>query len=122
MDRFKKLYKEQIEFENLVVHKSRHWPTKPLSEFTEEEKIKFSKELALYLYIEIGEYVQAVGNFKTHKSTKEETDIKNAKEEIADIIIFALDLAIVLDMTAEEILEEVEKKILKNFKRQHSGY
>jgi NTP pyrophosphatase (non-canonical NTP hydrolase) len=119
---FEKLYDNQAKFEDLVILKSKSWPKKPLKEFNENEKIAFSKELALYLYQEIGEYVNAVGNYKMHKSQREEMNVKDVREEIADILIFAMDLALIMDMTGEDVLNEIKKKQEKNFKRQETGY
>ena len=119
---FEELYKKQEQFEDLVISKSKSWPHKPLKDFDEKERIAFSKELALYLYQEIGEYVNAVGNYKMHKIQRDEMKLKDVKEEVADILIFALDLALTMNMTAEDVLNEIRKKQNKNFKRQETGY
>jgi NTP pyrophosphatase (non-canonical NTP hydrolase) len=119
---FEQLYEKQREFEDLILMKSKSWPNKPLKDYDEKEKIAFSKELSLYLYQEIGEYVNAVGNYRMHKQKADNKPVKDVKEEIADIMIFALDLALVNGMNAEELLQEITKKQDKNFKRQMSGY
>jgi len=119
---FQELYDKQTEFENMILMKSKSWPHKPLTEYNEQEKISLSKELALYLYQEIGEYVNAVGNYKMHKQQRDEMKIKDVREEISDIFIFTLDLALIMGMSAEDVLEEIRKKQEKNFNRQKSGY
>jgi NTP pyrophosphatase (non-canonical NTP hydrolase) len=119
---FKDVYEKQSIFEDLILMKSKTWPKKPLKEYDEKERVSFSKELSLYLYQEIGEYVNAVGNYKMHKTQADGKPVKDVKEEIADILIFALDLALVNGMTAEELLTEIAKKQDKNFKRQQNGY
>lgn len=121
---FQKLYEEQARFEDFVIMKTKSmsWPNKPLKEFDENERIAFSKELALYLYQEIGEYVNAVGNYKMHKSQREQMKIKDVREEVADIFIFAMDLALTMEMSGNDVLSEIKKKQEKNFKRQETGY
>lgn len=117
------LYNRQLEFENLIIFKSKDWPVKKkLHEFDDKERTKFSKELALMLYQEVSEFVNAMGNYKLHKQTKDLTNIKDVKDEIADIMIFTLDIALTFGMTFDELWERVKAKQDKNFKRQEEGY
>lgn len=120
--RFANIYEEQEKFENLLISKSSVWPDKELKDFDKKEKTNFSKELALLLHQEISEFINAVGNYKHHKTQQDGKDVKEIKEEIADMYIFVLDMALTHNMSADELLEEVEKKQKKNFDRQKSGY
>lgn len=122
MDYFLKLYQNQEKFENLLISKSKDFPNKLLSDFDKKEKTKFSKELALLLHQEISEFINAVGNYKSHKSKEDGKSIKEIKGEIADMFIFVLDIALTHNMSAQELLEEVENKQKINFTRQESGY
>jgi len=49
-------------------------------------------------------------------------DYTKAREELADIWHFVIDLSLVLGMTPELILEEYHKKNLANHQRQDVGY
>jgi len=120
--KFSAIYTKQEEYENLIIFKSKSLPDKQLKDFDQKEKTAFSKELALLLHQEISEFINAVGNFKLHKTQKDVTDVKEVKEEIADMLIFVLDMALTHNMTAEELLNEVIRKQDKNFVRQHTGY
>jgi len=122
LDYFLKLYQNQEKFENLLISKSKDFPNKLLSDFDKKEKTKFSKELALLLHQEISEFINAVGNYKSHKSKEDGKSIKEIKGEIADMFIFVLDIALTHNMSAQELLEEVENKQKINFTRQESGY
>jgi len=118
----KTIYEKQLEFENLIIAKTNKWGQKKLEEFTEEEKIAFSKELCLYLYQEVAEYVNAVGNYKMHKVQKDVSDRESIKGEIADIFIFAMDLALTQKISYEELIDILQKKQQKNFDRQKNNY
>lgn len=119
---FSEIYTKQEEFENLLISKSNSLPNKELKDFDQKEKTMFSKELALLLHTEVSEFIDAVGNYKLHKTQKDGKDIKEIKEEIADMFIFVLDMALTHNMSAEELLQYVTKKQAKNFERQHTGY
>jgi NTP pyrophosphatase (non-canonical NTP hydrolase) len=120
--KFSRIYEKQEEFENLLISKSGQFSDKKLSEFDKQEKTKFSKELSLLLFLEVSEFISAVGNYKTHKIHEDGKSVKEIKDEIADMFIFVLNTALTHNMTAQELLEEVEKKQKINFERQNSGY
>jgi NTP pyrophosphatase (non-canonical NTP hydrolase) len=122
MNKFEKLYDKQSEFEDMLIMKIQTLPNKPLIDFDKKEQASFSKELALLLYQEVGEFVNAVGNYKLHKTKEDGKDIKEIKEEIADMFIFVLDMALAHKLTATELLNEIEQKQNKNFERQKKGY
>jgi NTP pyrophosphatase (non-canonical NTP hydrolase) len=124
---FDDIYSRQLIFENMLIKsinqkKPGSLPNKQLSEFDEEEKASFSKELAFLLNKEVSEFIDAVGNFKLHKSQKDGKSQKEIKDEIADIFIFTLNTALTYNMTPQELLDEVEKKQNKNFDRQKNNY
>lgn len=119
---FEKIYTNQEEFENMLIKKSSSWPNKDLKDFDDKEKTAFSKELALLLHVEVSEFIEAVGNFKMHKTKQDGKGIKEIKGEIADMFIFVLDTALTHNMTAKDLLEEVKSKQEINFNRQKTGY
>lgn len=120
--KFNNIYDKQEIFENLLISKSKILPNKNLKDFDKKEKTMFSKELALLLHQEISEFINAVGNYKLHKVQEDGKDIKEINEEIADMFIFVIDMALTHNMTAENLLQEVENKQKKNFDRQQTGY
>jgi NTP pyrophosphatase (non-canonical NTP hydrolase) len=120
IDPFKKIYENQHEFENFLIAKQ--WADKTLENFTDKERCKWCKELAFLLNMEIAEFINAVGNFKMHKTQPDVVDKKNAAEEFADIFIFAIDLALALGLDYDKVIEEIEKKQQKNLDRQKKGY
>jgi NTP pyrophosphatase (non-canonical NTP hydrolase) len=120
--KFAAIYKRQADFEDMLIQKGDIAPEKKLADFDKKEKTKMSKELALLLHQEISEFLGAVGNFKSHKTQEDGKGIKEIKEEIVDMYIFVLDIALTHNMSAEELLEEVEKKQQKNVDRQKNGY
>lgn len=120
--KFAEIFKTQEDFENLLIEKSGNWPGKKLSDFDKKEKTKFSKELSFLLFLEIAEFMGAVGNYKLHKSQEDGKDEKEIKEEIADMFVFVINTALTHNMSADELLEEVRKKQKINFKRQEEGY
>lgn len=119
---FNEIYEKQIDFENLILSKSKTWPNKKISEFDEKEKVSFTKEMILYTHQELSELISAVGNYKMHKTKRDNPNYKEIPEEIADCFIFILNLAITHNLTAEQLLEVVSQKQMKNFKRQEEGY
>ena len=119
---FEEIYQKQKEFEDFIIKKSPDWPDKKLEEFNNEERVAYSKEMALYEYQEIAEFINAVGNYRMHKFTKDKSKVKDIKEEIADNFIYILNFALTHKMTAQELLDAVHKKQKKNFARQEKGY
>jgi len=122
MQRFHNIYEKQREFENLIISKSKSLPNKLLSEFDEKEKVAFSKELILLTHTELGELIDAIGNFKLHKTQKDSGEGKSVIDEIADCLIFILNLSLTHGFSSEQLLEAIEKKQQINFKRQEEGY
>lgn len=122
MASFEQIYVLQEKFENLVIGKSKDWPDKLLRDFTEKEKIAYTKEMILYLHQELSEVIDAVGNYKMHKTKTDNPKTKEIPEEIADCFIFVLNLALTHGITAEQFLDVASKKQEKNFKRQEEGY
>lgn len=64
---------------------------------------------------ELGEVLKSDKRWKTHRNTNYEPG--NKEEEIADIFIVAINLALFSGFDADRIYETVIQKIDKNFKR-----
>ena len=115
------IYENQEEFQNLLITKT-NYSDKKLRDFNDKEKTLYSKELALLMHQEVSEFIDAVGNYKLHKTQKDGKSIKEIRKEIADIFIFSLNMALTHNMTLDELLSGVESKQNENFQRQKSGY
>jgi NTP pyrophosphatase (non-canonical NTP hydrolase) len=122
MQDFQEIYDKQLIFEDLVISKNKNWPDKKLNEFSEDEKVAYTKEMVLYLHKELGEVLDAVGNYRMHKTKREDPKVKEIPEEVADCFIFVLNLALTHGLTAEDLLDIVVAKQAKNFRRQEEGY
>ena len=81
-----------------------------------EEKEKLTKDMVLYLLEEVHELLRET-NFKTHKKVRKPVDPENIKEELADIAAFYFNLALIWDVTAEQLIEAFKKKNDKNVAR-----
>ena len=112
--KFEAIYALQEKFENLLISKTGNWPDKTLADFDRKDKTKFSKELAFLLFLEIAEFMGAVGNFKSHKKQEDGKDEKEIKDEIVDMFIFVLNTALTHNMTAAELNELNDSIAFKN--------
>ncbi len=66
--------------------------------------------------------LQNLTNWKWWKNSRKEFDIIKAREELIDIMHFVIHAAIVLDMDANDVLQEYIKKNNINRERQYNGY
>jgi dimeric dUTPase (all-alpha-NTP-PPase superfamily) len=69
---------------------------------TPEDRIKWTKEFALCAHQELAEVLDAV-DWKSYHLYNKQYSTDNVKNEIIDVIKFALNLCIVWGMTSEEI-------------------
>lgn len=77
----------------------------------------FIRESALGIYTELGEALAVDKSWKTWKKVSNNFDEKDLKEEIADIWIFLINYTLANNISCDEILEEINKKQMKNFER-----
>jgi NTP pyrophosphatase (non-canonical NTP hydrolase) len=120
---FKEIYEKQFEFESMIVKKSKFFnENKELADLNDKEKTSLMKELILYLIKETTELLDAIGNYKMHKTKKDDPKIKEIPSEIADCMIFVLDFALIYGLSAEDLLKAVAEKQKINFQRQENGY
>jgi dimeric dUTPase (all-alpha-NTP-PPase superfamily) len=66
--------------------------------------------------------LQNLTNWKWWKNSRKEFDMTKAREELIDIMHFVIHAAIVLDMDANDILQEYIKKNNINRERQYIKY
>lgn len=115
---FSEIYNKQVQFQKNVVIK------KGYNCLTSKEAANISLpvdniDLASYhiqaLIAEIGEILQADKRWKNYRDDK--VDLANKYEEIADTIIFVMNVAIFSGLSAEEFEKVILNKIEENNKR-----
>jgi uncharacterized HAD superfamily protein len=75
------------------------------------ERVAWSKDYALYLHGEVGEFLRELPSWKVHRGQKDTTIIRsNMLEEWIDIFKYWLCLGQVWGFTPEEFLAEFERK------------
>lgn len=98
------------------------------SNLTPQERTAFIKEMSIHVNQELNELLYELPFFKPWKDYSGMTDeeieeaYNKAKKEFIDFIHFQLNLAIGLDMTADEIFTEYYEKNKENYRRQVEGY
>ena len=113
MNNFNDIFNKQLEFQQMLCNNigygEKLFITLP----------KDKPELASYhiqqLISEIGEVLQADKRWKNFRN--DHIDMVNKKEEIADCFIVLMNVAIYSGMSSEELFEQIENKIKKNFDR-----
>jgi len=83
---------------------------------TIDEREQYTRDTILYLSEETHELLREI-NFKTYKKVKKPVVVENVKEEIVDICHFVVNLALVWNISAEELVEAFIKKNKKNVQR-----
>ena len=87
------------------------------------EVCRFINDQILWRMVqEINEASVALKNGKTWRETKYFTDINEYKDEIADIMIYIINLCLASGISPEELTQIVLKKIIVNHKRIKSKY
>lgn len=109
----KALYDSQIEFQKLV-NKNIGYEEKSIVELPSDNPKLVSYHVQ-QLISEIGEVLSADKRWKNYRNGF--VDFENKKEEISDCFIVLMNIAIYSGMSAEELFEQIESKIKKNFDR-----
>ena len=110
---FEVLYDSQIEFQKLV-NKNIGYEKKSIVELPSDNPKLVSYHVQ-QLISEIGEVLAADKRWKNYRNVF--VDVENKKEEIADCFIVLMNIAIYSGMSSEELFEQIENKIKKNFDR-----
>lgn len=93
-----------------------------------QQRVAFIKEMSIHVGQELNEMLYELPFFKPWKdySSMSQAEILEAvsksKKEFIDLMHFVLNLAIGLDMTADEIFTEYYMKNKENYERQVRGY
>lgn len=114
MNNFGILYNKQIDFQEKVCKEIGY------ANITKNVKLPIDNpQLVSYhiqqLISEIGEVLAADKRWKNYRNGF--VDTENKKEEIADCFIVLMNIAIYSGMSSEELFEQIENKIKKNFGR-----
>ena len=87
------------------------------------EVCRFINDQILWRMVqEINEAVVALKNGKTWRKAKYFTDVNEYKDEVADIMIYFINLCLASGIDPEELTQLVLKKIIVNQKRIKSKY
>lgn len=105
MNEFKTLYDLQVEFQKLIGN----------TDIPKDDPQMLAHHL-LGLVTEVGEVAQADKRWKLNKRNNH-YDREEKIEEIADVMIFILNILIYSGISPDEALISVENKIKKNIKR-----
>jgi NTP pyrophosphatase (non-canonical NTP hydrolase) len=116
MNNFNDLYESQIAFQKFVLEKIGYYGNQEINPQLPRDDINLFSFHIQQLISEIGEILSADKRWKSHR--RDNFDIENKKEEIADCFIVLLNIAIYSDISADELFETIEKKIKKNRERE----
>lgn len=110
-DSLKKIFEEQKEFQRLVLKMRGQEDKIP------QDSVEWFTYHMLAIQEELGEVIKADKRWKTHRN---ERYVKEEKlDEIADVFITAINIALYSGFDCEEIREAVLNKISENVKRQN---
>jgi|GEM_PF-4097058 len=100
------LYDRQKQFESYFVDLNSDSVTKQ----------KVTKELCLSLITEVVEALREL-NWKMHIKKRKRISKKRLLEELCDIIIFVFDILLIWNFSFKEVVNMLDYKIEKNYKR-----
>lgn len=113
-ENFKNVYDKQTVFQQMLIDKGLYGDdVKKIVLPYDSPKIAANQ--ILHLLSEMGEVLAADKRWKEYRKNKYDENEK--KEEIADCLIFLLNLAIYSNMSSDELLSITSQKIDKNFER-----
>ena len=115
----KKLIDEQIRLQNAMGHPPGDYPSA-------EHKLRYLRELCLALHVEVSEFLQEIPWKPWCTLGTQRYNPKAAAEELADVMIFTLNLWIHLGaypkgQCADELVKQIARKQNKNTARLKSG-
>ena len=108
---FKSVFNRQMEFQRGILSKG----GSPEIEVLPVDSNKWFMYHCLAMCEELGELLKADKRWKTHRNSRYE--IEEKVDEIADVFITAINIAIFSGLDAQTVLEVVDNKIRDNFSR-----
>lgn len=106
-----KLYEMQVKFQELVLAKQLQENGKPAIALPQDDVNWFSYHIQAMVE-ELGEVMKADKRWKTHRNERFEYDEK--VDEIVDVFITAMNLAIYSGISAEQLVTSIVSKINEN--------
>ena len=107
---FSELFKQQISFQELVLQE-RAGDGQPILSLPQDSIYWFSYHIQAMVE-ELGEVMKADKRWKTHRNGRYELDEKI--DEIADVFITAMNIAIFSGVSGEDMAKAISEKILQN--------
>lgn len=108
------LYEMQVGFQNQVLSKKAKETGVPAISLPQDSVQWFSYHIQAMVE-ELGEVMKADKRWKTHRNHRFEFDEKI--DEIADVFITAMNIAIFSGISGEQLKDEIAKKIQENGKK-----
>lgn len=105
------LYNMQVEFQNKVLEKQSGNEDKPAMTLPQDDVAWFSYHIQAMVE-ELGEVMKADKRWKTHRNQRYEFDEK--VDEIVDVFITAMNIAIFSGVSGDQLVNEVVAKIQEN--------
>lgn len=116
---FRRLYEMQIGFQKELIEKG-CYDFLFMTEAPQDlpcDNSRISSYHIQQLVSEIGEVLSSDKRWKTHRSGTTEEMLAHKKEELADCFIVLMNLCMFSNLSADEILSQVESKIKENHNR-----
>lgn len=117
---FVELYNEQIKFQQSILERKAEGD-KSLSPLLDEKPILPKDDIDWFTYHmramveELGEVTKADKRWKTHRN--ENFNQAEKVDELADVFITAMNLAIYSGLSGQDVYNAIDKKIAENIKR-----
>ena len=105
------LYNMQVEFQKQVLEKQSKKTGKPVIVLPQDDVSWFSYHIQAMVE-ELGEVMKADKRWKTHRNNRFEFDEK--LDEIADVFITAMNIAIFSGISGDQLVNEIIVKIQEN--------
>ena len=109
--KLQRLYNMQIEFQNKVLERQSEENGKPTIALPQDDINWFSYHIQAMVE-ELGEVMKADKRWKTHRNDRFEFDEK--VDEIADVFITAMNIAIFSGVSGDQLVNEIIIKIQEN--------
>ena len=106
-----KLYNMQVEFQRKILERQADETGKPVIALPQDDVSWFSYHIQAMVE-ELGEVMKADKRWKTHRNQRYEFDEK--VDEIVDVFITAMNIAIFSGISGDQLVNEVVTKIQEN--------
>ena len=117
---FESLYQLQIGFQEEIINENKYedLPKESYENLPIDNPKLFAYHIE-HLVCEIGEVLSADKRWKNMRRHTTQEMLEHKKEEIADCFIVLMNVCIYSGLTASDVMDLIEKKIIKNYDRMH---